>query len=409
MKITTLILIAFVRISGFGQDGFTGVPISDNNPVIDRTKLTVTIGTQVWMTKNLELSTFRNGEIIPEAKTPEEWEAAGKNKQAAWCYYDNNPANGTKYGKLYNWYAVNDPRGLAPSGWYIPTDEEWRVLENSLGSEPGNKMKMAPVYGPTKISYVDEGGYYEENWIECSNCKVASAEYKKICPSCKGMGGKGVKGKYIPKTKRKVEEKGEQIAGWNGDNSSGFSALQGGCRSGYGSFTNIGLECYWWSTSELTQIDPFRGVGVNLQFNQNLHRSNGYKGCGYSVRCLENGAFGTGGTGGGTGTGNGPFHGDGNGTGETGTGTGDGPNRVRLNDPILPKYKTDIDIFVHLKLIINGDGKVVGANNITSKTTTTDQRIINGVISEVIKQVKYKEEKNAGLQFVYFTYKIRAQ
>jgi hypothetical protein len=147
--------------------------------------------------------------------------------------------------------------------------------------------------------------------------------------------------------------------------------------------------------------------------NPNTVQGNDFKGPPVNGNNTGNNPFGTGGTGGGTGTGNGPFNGDGNGTGEggngTGTGTGDGRDRVRLNDPILPKYKTDIDIFVHLKLIINGDGKVVSATNITSKTTTTDQRIINGVISEVVKQVKYKQEKNAGLQFTFVTCKIRAQ
>ena len=73
------------------------------------------------MSKNLNVSRFRNGEIIFEAKTIEEWEKAGENKTPAWCYYNNNPTNGAKYGKLYNWYAVNDIRALAPKGWHIPS------------------------------------------------------------------------------------------------------------------------------------------------------------------------------------------------------------------------------------------------------------------------------------------------
>ena len=96
---------------------------------------TVTIGTQVWMTKNLDLATFRNGDPIPEAKTDEEWEKAGENKQPAWCYYDNDPANGAKYGKLYNWYAVIDSRGLAPVGYHIPSDADWTKLNDFLGGE----------------------------------------------------------------------------------------------------------------------------------------------------------------------------------------------------------------------------------------------------------------------------------
>lgn len=94
---------------------------------------TVTIGLQQWMSENLNVGTFRNGELIPEAKTKEEWEAAYKNESAAWCYYNNDPKNGEKYGKLYNWYAVNDPRGLAPAGWHVPTDKEWQSLITSYG------------------------------------------------------------------------------------------------------------------------------------------------------------------------------------------------------------------------------------------------------------------------------------
>lgn len=92
----------------------------------------VTISNQVWMAKNLNVDKFRNGDAIPEAKSEEEWNEAGKNKQPAWCYYDNDPANGEKYGKLYNWYAVNDPRGLSPIGWHVPNEEEWVEIENQF-------------------------------------------------------------------------------------------------------------------------------------------------------------------------------------------------------------------------------------------------------------------------------------
>ena len=147
--------------------------------------------------------------------------------------------------------------------------------------------------------------------------------------------------------------------------------------------------------------------------NPNTVQGNDFKGPTVAGNNKSTNPFGTGGTGGGTGTGNGPFNGDGNGTGDggngPGTGTGDGKNRVRLNNPVLDKFKTDVDIYVHLKLIIDEDGKVQSAKNLASKTTTTDQRIINGVISEVIKQVKYNKEKNAGLQFTFVTCKIRAQ
>jgi uncharacterized protein (TIGR02145 family) len=102
----------------------------------------VKIGKQVWMKRNLDVDHYRNGDPIPEVKDPDEW---ANLKIGAWCYYDNNPANGAIYGKLYNWYAVNDPRGLAPEGWHVSSDEEWKELTNFIGGEElaGGKMKEA--------------------------------------------------------------------------------------------------------------------------------------------------------------------------------------------------------------------------------------------------------------------------
>ena len=100
---------------------------------------TVTIGSQVWTSKNLDVATYRNGDVIPQVQDENAWENL---TTGAWCYYDNDASNGTKYGKLYNWYAVNDPRGLAPNGYHIPTDAEWTQLSDYLGGgEAGTKMK----------------------------------------------------------------------------------------------------------------------------------------------------------------------------------------------------------------------------------------------------------------------------
>jgi len=103
---------------------------------------TVAIGDQEWMAQNLNVAIFRNGDAIPEAKTIEEWKQAYKNESAAWCYYNNDAKNGEKYGKLYNWYAVNDPRGLAPVGWHVPTDAEWRTMIEALGGMGAAFEKM---------------------------------------------------------------------------------------------------------------------------------------------------------------------------------------------------------------------------------------------------------------------------
>jgi uncharacterized protein (TIGR02145 family) len=373
---------------------------------------TVTIGTQVLMTKNLDVSTFRNGEIIPEAKTTEEWEAAGKNKQPVWCYYRNDPKNGTKYGKLYNYYAVNDSRGLAPAGWHIPTYGEWDVLFHFLGVENrsdealftweyenAKTIKMSPLYGPTKISYVDEGGYYDRNWVACSNCKVASSEYKKICPSCKGMGGRYVQGNYIPKTKRKVETK--ENFGWDGDNSSGFSALPGGYRN-RAYCSEVGESAYWWVPSD-SEYSFYRGLG---DYDNRLWEISGLDDVGLSVRCVNDNEAVANGSGGKNGAGNGTFSGSGNEDG--GLGKGNGEPRVRISNVSLPQYDIDYTCNIHLHLTVNANGEVVAAKSIKSKTTCTDQLIINQVINEVMKQVKYKKEIGAGLVNILYTVKIIA-
>ena len=93
----------------------------------------IKIGKQIWCVKNLDVANFRNGDSIPEAKTDKDWVKAGKKKQPAWCYYDNDSKNGKKYGKLYNWFAVNDPRNIAPDGWSVPSAKDWKKLEKFLG------------------------------------------------------------------------------------------------------------------------------------------------------------------------------------------------------------------------------------------------------------------------------------
>jgi len=103
---------------------------------------TVTIGTQEWTTRNLDVATYRNGDPIPEIQDQTEWLTT---TEGAWCYYDNDPANGAIYGKLYNWYALNDPRGLAPVGYHVPSQAEWTNLQEYLGGfiVGGGKLKEA--------------------------------------------------------------------------------------------------------------------------------------------------------------------------------------------------------------------------------------------------------------------------
>jgi uncharacterized protein (TIGR02145 family) len=107
---------------------------------------TLKIGTQIWMTENLNVSNFRNGEPIKEITNYEEWLTANNSGKPAWCYYDFNSMN-AKYGKLYNWYAVSDPRGLAPEGWHVPSDQDWNNLIKFNGSDKISTDKLKSNFG----------------------------------------------------------------------------------------------------------------------------------------------------------------------------------------------------------------------------------------------------------------------
>ena len=111
---------------------FTGSDLIAQNEI-----KTAKIGNQVWMVENLNVDHYRNGDSIPEVKNQYEWRNL---KTGAWCHYKNNPENGKKYGRLYNWYAVNDPRGLAPEGWHIPSRDELLELRTAV-NDSSNKLK----------------------------------------------------------------------------------------------------------------------------------------------------------------------------------------------------------------------------------------------------------------------------
>ncbi len=122
----------------------------------------VTIGNQVWMKKNLDTDRYANGDLIPQASYNEEWHDEINNEKGAWCYYNNNPTNGAKYGRLYNWYAVSDSRGLCPAGWHVPSDGDWKILQEFLGGEKeaGAKMKaISPLWKKPNIGATDESGF----------------------------------------------------------------------------------------------------------------------------------------------------------------------------------------------------------------------------------------------------------
>lgn len=173
----------------------------------------VRIGSQIWSRENLRVDTFRNGDRIPQAATPEEWMQAGDDGKPAWCYYNNDPANGKKYGKLYNWFAVNDPRGLAPAGWHIPSDEEWKKMAASLGGESVAAIKLRSKTG----------------W---DNPAVTT-------------------------------------------NASGFSALPGGARSYSGDFNGVGYTGRFWSSTRFNDFKA--GCWYITADVSNLYFGNGLK------------------------------------------------------------------------------------------------------------------------------------
>lgn len=100
----------------------------------------VIIGNQEWTVENLQVTHYNNGDIIPNVTDNSQWSSL---TTGAWCYYNNDSQYNIPYGKLYNWYTVNDPRGVAPAGWHIPTYTEWMTLINYLGGDSiaGGKLK----------------------------------------------------------------------------------------------------------------------------------------------------------------------------------------------------------------------------------------------------------------------------
>lgn len=120
----------------------------------------VEIGALTWSNKNLETTKFKNGDPIPQAKTREEWLIAAAYRKPAWCYVNYDPNNGLKYGKLYNWYAVFDRRGLAPEGWRIPTEDDFESLKKVVDSYNKTNPGATKYHGGCLLK--SSSGWYKE-------------------------------------------------------------------------------------------------------------------------------------------------------------------------------------------------------------------------------------------------------
>lgn len=212
-----------------------------------QTYRTIVIGTQRWMADNLRVAHFRNGDPIPEAATEEVWNDAWVVGTPAWVYYGNDPSNGEAYGKLYNDFAVVDPRGLCPAGWHVSTDAEWKTLETHLGMPQDeideDEMYRGSVAGPIKS--------------------------RRTVPD--------------PHPRWDLPNRGAT-------NRTGFSALPNGFRVGRpvvpweaATFNRLGEESNFWTSTVGPNGHQARGIGTDRAA---IYRGS-VSGWGFGVRCVE--------------------------------------------------------------------------------------------------------------------------
>lgn len=159
-KYTILVVVLFMIIDSSCVNTYKTETISNLDTSMEiLSENEVRIANQIWMRNNLNITTFRNGDTIWEAKTGKEWTDAAKYQIPAWCYYDNDPGNGIERGKLYNWYAVNDERGLAPAGWHIPNEKECRKVVDILNIYQIEKLKSIGFYRKDGFRAGDNGEF----------------------------------------------------------------------------------------------------------------------------------------------------------------------------------------------------------------------------------------------------------
>lgn len=126
----------------------------------------ITIGNQIWLSKNLRTSVFSNGDPIPEISDEENWIEIGNIGESAYAFFDNQNLNIYPKGKLYNWHVVNDSRNICPEGWRVPDKEDWEILisflNNEVDSIAGGRMKTIgrQFWGNTNTGAVNEPGFF---------------------------------------------------------------------------------------------------------------------------------------------------------------------------------------------------------------------------------------------------------
>lgn len=184
---------------------------------------TITIGSQVWMAENLKTTKYNDGTAIPLLTDITAWQTPNN---AGYCWYNNDSStNAHIYGALYNWHTVKSEK-LCPSGWHVPTDEEWTILTDYLG-------------------------------------------------------GSNIAGGKLKET---------DTMHWNSPNSgatneTNFGALPGGYRFGSGTFFAIGEKGYWWTSSKKT-LEVVLSRNMSYDYSD-IHKNAGYMNNGLSVRCVR--------------------------------------------------------------------------------------------------------------------------
>lgn len=214
---------------------------------------TFRLGEQVWMAEDLRVSRYNNGEIIPTGLSAAEWGATTK---GAYAIYDNDTNMLSAYGKLYNWHAVNDPRGLCPEGWHVPGDPEWLELIS-------NAMALWSTH--------------EYGW----DYPYLAADVLKSCRQVGSPLDDGCNTSDHPR--------------WNHDDQSeinyprldepGFNALPGGIRYTDGEYYYVGECGLFWSSEEYSPSGAwFRFM---VYYSDEIYKSFGMKSNGLSVRCVR--------------------------------------------------------------------------------------------------------------------------
>jgi uncharacterized protein (TIGR02145 family) len=198
---------------------------------------TVTIGTQVWMVENLKATHYRNGDPITNVTVDQQWFNL---TIPAYCDYENTPGNSLIYGRIYNYFAVEDSRKIAPAGWHVPTDAEWTTLTDYLITNGFGYYGSGPTIAKSMAA--------KSGWTTSAQAGTVGNDQAS-------------------------------------NNSSGFSALPGGGRFTSGGFFDIGSQTYWWSS---TLNDPLAGLCRSI-YSAGSACGRGFynKVRGLSVRCIS--------------------------------------------------------------------------------------------------------------------------